>query len=59
VVSAITRCPATQVKPSRPSDLDIVGTLQRTFGHNLMGVYGEVLQVGEMAVGDPITVANT
>ena len=24
-----------------------------------MGVYGEVLHAGEMAVGDPITVANT
>jgi uncharacterized protein YcbX len=59
VVSAITRCAATQVKPSPAErDLDIVGTL-RTFGHNLMGVYGEVLHAGEMAVGDPITVANT
>ena len=60
VVSAITRCAATQVNPSSAErDLDIVGTLQRTFGHNLMGVYGEVLHSGEMAVGDPITVANT
>jgi MOSC domain-containing protein len=60
VVSAITRCAATQVNASSAErDLDIVGTLQRTFGHNLMGVYGEVLHSGEMAVGDPITGANT
>ena len=60
VVSAITRRAATQVNPSSAErDLDIVGTLQRTFGHNLMGVYGEVLHSGEMTVGDPITVANT
>jgi uncharacterized protein YcbX len=56
LVSAITRCAATQVKPSSAErDLDLVGTLQRTLGHNLMGVYGEVLYAGEMAVGDPIT----
>jgi uncharacterized protein len=59
-VSAITPYPATQVNPSSAErDLDILGTLQRTFGHNLMGVYGEALHAGEMAVGDPITVANT
>src|SRR5262249_3222736 len=39
VVSAITRCAATQVNPATAlRDLDIVSGLQRGFGHNLMGV---------------------
>ena len=57
VVSAITRCAATQVNPATAKrDLDIVGALQRGFGHNLMGVYGEVVEGGEIAAGDAITV---
>src|SRR5262249_46147775 len=57
VVSAITRCAATQVNPATASrDLDIVRALQHGFGHNLMGVYGEVVEGGEMAVGDRIVV---
>jgi len=53
VVSAITRCAATQVNPATAKrDLDIVGALQRGFGHNLMGVYAEVVAGGEIAAGD-------
>jgi MOSC domain-containing protein len=55
VVSAITRCAATQVNPATAErDLDIVGGLQRGFGHNLMGIYGEVVEGGEIALGDAL-----
>ena len=57
VVAAITRCAATQVNlETAERDLDIIGGLQRGFGHNLMGIYAEVLAAGEIATGDPITV---
>ena len=55
IASAITRCAATQVNPATAErDLDIVRALQRGFGHNLMGVYGEVVADGEIAIGDPL-----
>jgi len=57
VVSAITRCAATQVNPATAKrDLNVVGALQRGFGHNLMGVYAEVVEGGEIAAGDTIAV---
>jgi uncharacterized protein YcbX len=57
VIAAITRCAATQVNPTTAErDLDIVERLQRGFGHNLMGVYAEVVEGGEIAVGDALTV---
>jgi uncharacterized protein YcbX len=57
VISAITRCAATQVNPTTAErDLDIVGGLQRGFGHNLMGIYAEVIEGGEIAQDDAITV---
>jgi len=57
VIAAITRCAATQVNPATAArDLDIVGALQRGFGHNLMGIYAEVTEGGEIATDDPITV---
>jgi len=53
IIAAITRCAATQVNPvTGERDLDIVATLQRGFGHNLMGVYAEVVGRGDIAVGD-------
>ncbi|HZU90572.1 MAG TPA: MOSC domain-containing protein [Stellaceae bacterium] len=56
-VAAITRCAATEVNPDTAErDLDIPGALQRRFGHNLMGIYAEVLGGGEIGVGDAITV---
>jgi uncharacterized protein len=55
VIAAITRCAATQVNPATAErDLDIVGMLQRGFGHNLMGVYGEVVAGGDVATGDEL-----
>ena len=58
-VSAITRCAATEVDPQTARrDLDIPGTLQRAFGHNLMGIYAEVLEGGEIAVGDQLSVIS-
>lgn len=53
VISPITRCAATQVNPDTAErDLDIVGTLMREFGHNIMGIYAEVVSGGEVAPGD-------
>jgi hypothetical protein len=55
VISPITRCAATQVNPvTAKRDLDIVGGLERAFGHINMGVYAEVLARGEIAVGDAL-----
>lgn len=59
IVSAITRCAATQVNPDTAErDLDIVGGLMREFGHNLMGVYGEVVSGGEIGLGDALEIAE-
>ena len=58
VIAAITRCAATQVNlETAERDLDVVGALQRGFGHNLMGIYAEVIADGQIAVGDAIGVA--
>jgi uncharacterized protein len=55
VIAAITRCAATQVNPATAErDLDIVGALQRGFGHNLMGIYAEVVAGGDIASGDEL-----
>src|ERR1700719_1324381 len=44
VIAVITRCAATQVNPATAErDLDIPAALQRDFGHNLMGVYAEIV----------------
>lgn len=53
VIAAITRCAATQVNPATAQrDLDIPAALQRHFGHNLMGIYAEVAEGGDIAIGD-------
>ncbi len=55
VIAPITRCAATQVNPATAErDLDITGALQRAFGHNLMGVYAEVVTGGDIRVGDTL-----
>jgi uncharacterized protein YcbX len=60
VIAAITRCAATQVNPTTAErDLDIVRELQRGFGHNLMGVYAEVVEGGEISVGEEIKIRRT
>lgn len=57
IVAPITRCAATEVNPDTAErDLDTVAALRRHFGHNLMGIYAEVTEGGEIAVGDPVTV---
>jgi uncharacterized protein YcbX len=54
-VAAITRCAATAVNPDTAvRDLDIPGALQRCFGHTLMGIYAEVLEGGEIGLGDAL-----
>jgi len=56
VIAPITRCAATQVNPATAErDLDIPAALQRGFGHNLMGIYAEVVVGGNIAVGDRLT----
>jgi hypothetical protein len=55
VVSAITRCAATAVNPATGErDLEVVAALQRSFGHNLMGIYAEVATGAEIAIGDEL-----
>ena len=55
VVSPITRCAATMVNPATAErDLNIPAILQREFGHNYMGIYGEVVEGGEIASGSAI-----
>jgi len=57
VVSPITRCAATVVNPATAErDLNIPAILQREFGHNCMGVYGEVVEGGEISTGSVIEV---
>ena len=56
VIAPITRCAATQVNPATAErDLDIPAALQRGFGHNLMGIYAEVVTGGDVAIGDGLT----
>lgn len=53
VIAPITRCAATEVNPATAErDLDIVGALQRGFGHNLLGIYAEVAAGAEIKIGD-------
>ena len=57
VIAAITRCAATQVNPATAErDLEIVAALRRGFEHNLMGIYTEVVEGGEITIGDTLTV---
>jgi uncharacterized protein len=59
IVAAITRCAATQVNPlTAERDLDIVATVERRFGHNLMGVYAEVAGGGAIAIGDRLAIST-
>jgi uncharacterized protein YcbX len=54
-VAAITRCAATEVNPrTAERDLAVVAALERHFGHNLMGIYTEVVIGGSIAIGDPL-----
>jgi len=55
VVKRITRCAAINVDPDTAArDLDIPSALMRRLGHNECGIYAEVTDGGEIAVGDAI-----
>jgi uncharacterized protein YcbX len=59
VVAPITRCAATEVNlETAERDLAVIASLQRGFGHNLMGIYAEVIEGGPAAVGDKLTVRD-
>jgi uncharacterized protein len=55
ILKRIVRCATTDVDPDTGArDLAIPQTLRRTFGHTDCGVYGEVVEAGQIAVGDAI-----
>jgi uncharacterized protein YcbX len=57
VVKRITRCAAVNVDPELAvRDMEIPNTLMRRFGHNECGIYAEVLEGGDISVGDKIAV---
>jgi uncharacterized protein YcbX len=56
VIAAITRCAATEVNPATAErDIKMVAELMQHYGHNLMGIYAEVVGAGGIAVGDQLT----
>jgi len=56
VISPITRCAATEVNPATAArDISVVAELMRHFGHNIMGIYAEVIAPGEIAIGDTVS----
>ena len=55
VVAPITRCAATEVNPETATrDIAMVAELMRHYGHNIVGVYAEVVSAGEIGIGDQI-----
>jgi uncharacterized protein len=55
VVKRIVRCAATNVDPDTGArDLTIPETLLRSFGHADCGIYGEVIEAGEITVGNEL-----
>ena len=55
VVKRIVRCAATEVDPDTAMrDLPIPRILMQTYGHADCGVYGEIVQAGEIALDDRI-----
>lgn len=55
IVKCIERCAATNVDPETGiSDRTIPTSMIRTFGHMNCGVYGEVIEGGEIAVADAV-----
>jgi uncharacterized protein YcbX len=50
------RCAATEVNPDTAErDIPLPYLLKKTYGHSDMGLYLEVLENGEIAIGDPVT----
>jgi uncharacterized protein YcbX len=57
VVKRIVRCAATEVDPDTGTrDLEIPRTLMKTYGHADCGVYAEVIEAGEIAVGNRVSI---
>lgn len=57
VVKRIKRCPATNVDPvTAKRDLEIPPALSRHLGHMDCGIYAEVIEGGEIGVGDAVAV---
>lgn len=55
VLSPITRCAATQVNPATAErDLNVPKALKQAFDHIHMGIYGEVIDGGDVSVGDRV-----
>ncbi|HWD56849.1 MAG TPA: MOSC domain-containing protein, partial [Stellaceae bacterium] len=55
IVAPITRCAATEVNPATAErDIPMVAELMRHYGHNIMGIYAEVVAPGAIAVGDAL-----
>jgi uncharacterized protein YcbX len=56
VVKRIVRCAATEVDPDTGiRDLPIPKTIMDTYGHADCGVYAEIIEGGEITVGDRVT----
>ena len=59
VVEEIDRCAATEVDPATGErDMPVLKSLQRGFGHVTLGIYAEVIEDGEIAVGDTVELAD-
>jgi len=57
VVEETERCAATEVDPTTARrDVPVVRLLHENYGHEIMGVFAEVLSDGELAVGDTLSV---
>jgi uncharacterized protein YcbX len=57
VVKRIKRCAATNVDPETAArDLEIPPTLSRNLGHMDCGIYAEVIEGGEIGLGDAVAV---
>ena len=55
IIKPIVRCAATNVDPDTGMrDLSIPDTLMRSFGHTDCGVYAEVVEAGDIALGDDL-----
>ncbi len=55
--STIERCPATTVNPTTTEvDVNVPRLLNSACGHLHCGIYGQILDTGDVAVGDEITV---
>ncbi|WP_374946876.1 MOSC domain-containing protein [Agreia sp.] len=59
VVDESERCAATEVDPTTARrDVPVVRLLHENYGHEIMGVFAEVLSAGTLAVGDTVIEAE-